>query len=83
MKNILVTGSGGIGGVNFIRALRVTKEDFFIVGTDFNQYYLEFPDVNVRVNTPRHSDPKFIPEIKQIISKHSIGTITSGATQIE
>ena len=72
MKNILVTGSGGIGGVNFIRALRSTKEDFFIVGTDFNQYYLEFPDVDVRVNTPRHSDPKFILEIKQIISKHSI-----------
>ena len=42
MKNILVTGSGGIGGVNFIRALRATKENFFIVGTDFNQYYLEF-----------------------------------------
>ena len=72
MKNILVTGSGGIGGVNFIRALRATKENFFIVGTDFNQYYLEFPDVDVRVNTPKHSDPKFISEIKQIISKYSI-----------
>ncbi len=72
MKNILVTGSGGIGGVNFVRALRATDEKFFIVGTDFNQYYLEFPDVDVRVNTPRHSDSTFIPEIKQIISKHSI-----------
>ena len=72
MKNILVTGSGGIGGVNFIRALRATKEEFFIVGTDFNQYYLEFHANDVRVNTPRHSDPKFISEIKQIISKHSI-----------
>ena len=36
MKNILVTGSGGIGGVNFVRALRATDEKFFIVGTDFN-----------------------------------------------
>ena len=74
MKNILVTGSGGIGGVNFIRALRATKENFFIVGTDFNQYYLEFPDVDVRVNTPRHSDPKFISEINYnftITSKNS------------
>ena len=42
MKKILVTGSGGIGGVNFVRALRATDEDFFLVGTDFNQYYLEF-----------------------------------------
>ena len=46
MKKILVTGSGGIGGVNFVRALRATKEKFFIVGTDFNRYYLEFPDVD-------------------------------------
>ena len=42
MKKILVTGSGGIGGVNFVRALRATDEEFFLVGTDFNQYYLEF-----------------------------------------
>ena len=40
MKKILVTGSGGIGGVNFVRALRVIDEKFFIVGTDFNQYHL-------------------------------------------
>ena len=47
MKKILVTGSGGIGGVNFVRALRVIDEKFFIVGTDFNQYHLEFPIVAV------------------------------------
>jgi len=75
MKKILVTGSGGIGGVNFVRALRVTKEKFFIVGTDFNQYYLEFPDVDVRVNTPRHSDSRFIPLIKKTISEYSIDFI--------
>ena len=75
MKTILVTGSGGIGGVNFVRALRVIDEKFFIVGTDFNRYYLEFPDVDVRVNTPRHSDSQFIPLIKKIISENSIDFI--------
>jgi carbamoyl-phosphate synthase large subunit len=75
MKKILVTGSGGIGGVNFVRALRVIDEKFFIVGTDFNQYHLEFPDVDIRVRTPRHSDPQFIPLIKKIISEHSIDFI--------
>ena len=39
MKRILVTGSGGIGGVNFIRALKQFTDKFFIVGTDFNKYY--------------------------------------------
>ena len=37
MKKILVTGSGGIGGVNFVRALRASDEKFSIIGTDFNQ----------------------------------------------
>ena len=50
MKNILVTGSGGIGGVNFIRALRSTKEDLFIVVTDFNQYYLEVEKIMEKYN---------------------------------
>ena len=75
MKKILVTGSGGIGGVNFVRALRVIDEKFFIVGTDFNQYHLEFPDVDIRVRTPRHSDHQFIPLIKKIVAEHSIDFI--------
>ena len=49
---ILVTGSGGIGGVNFITALKSTSEKYLITGTDFNKYYLEFPQVDLN---PRHS----------------------------
>ena len=75
MKKILVTGSGGIGGVNFIRALRVIDEKFFIGGNDFNQERPEFPDVDIRVRTPRHSDPQFIPLIKKTISEYSIDFI--------
>ena len=34
-KNVLVTGSGGIGGVNFVNALRVTKKEIEdVVGID-------------------------------------------------
>ena len=72
MKKILVTGSGGIGGVNFVRALRATKKEFHIVGTDFNRYYIQFPEIDIRVGSPRHSDPKFIELISHLISKHSI-----------
>ena len=66
MRKILVTGSGGIGGVNFVNALKVFEDEFFIVGTDFNKYYLEFPDVDVRVNSPRHSDPNFIKLLNKL-----------------
>ena len=72
MKRILVTGSGGIGGVNFVRALKIFKEKFFIVGTDFNQFYLQFPDVDVRVNSPKHSDPQFVKTLIDIVEKHKI-----------
>jgi carbamoyl-phosphate synthase large subunit len=72
MKKILVTGSGGIGGVNFVRALRATKKEFHIVGTDFNKYYIQFPEIDVRINSPRHSDPKFIKFISNLISIHKI-----------
>ena len=72
MKRILVTGSGGIGGVNFIRALKLFQEKFFIVGTDFNKYYLQFADLDERVNSPRHSDPNFIPLLNQLIAQHKI-----------
>lgn len=72
MKKILVTGSGGIGGVNFVRALRAVKDDFFLVGTDFNPYYLQFPEVDVRINSPRHSDPQFVNLITKTINEYKI-----------
>jgi carbamoyl-phosphate synthase large subunit len=72
MKKILITGSGGIGGVNFVRALRAVNDDFFLVGTDFNQYYLQFPEVDVRIRSPRHSDPQFVNLISKTINEHKI-----------
>ncbi|MGY5146782.1 MAG: hypothetical protein ACW9W4_02120 [Candidatus Nitrosopumilus sp. bin_7KS] len=72
MKRILVTGSGGIGGVNFVRALKLFPEKFFIVGTDFNQYYLQFAELDERIISPKHSDESFIPFLNQLIEKHKI-----------
>lgn len=72
MKRILVTGSGGIGGVNFIRSLKLFKDEFFIVGTDFNKYYLQFADLNERVISPKHSDPNFISLLNKLIKQHKI-----------
>ena len=72
MKKILVTGAGGIGGVNFVRALRAVNKEFFIVGTDFNPYYLQFPEIDIRVNSPRHSDPNFLKLINDLILENKI-----------
>jgi len=72
MRKILVTGSGGIGGVNFVRALKLFSDKFFIVGTDFNKYYLQFADLDKRIISPKHSDPNFITFLNQLVENHKI-----------
>jgi len=75
-RRILVTGAGGIGGVDFIRSLRLVeaenKEKIFIVGTDHNIYYINFPDANLKFGTTKHSDPKFIPTLINFIREHKL-----------
>lgn len=64
---VLVTGAGGLAGVNFVRALRASERDYYIVGTDFNRYHIAYPDVDLRLLTPRHSDRSFIPRVSAIV----------------
>ncbi len=72
MTRVLVTGSGGLAGVNFVRALRASPRNHYIVGTDFNQYHLLYPDVEARYATPRHSDKGFIARVVHIVKKEKI-----------
>ncbi|MDP7982848.1 MAG: hypothetical protein RAK18_06685 [Conexivisphaerales archaeon] len=73
---VLVTGAGGIGGVNFVRALRLIEEQtgvrLFIVGTDYNPHYILFPQLDVRFRTPRHSDPGFVRVLLDLVDRHGI-----------
>ena len=71
MSRVLVTGSGGVAGVNFVRAIK-KGTDHFVVGTEFNKYFSVFPEVDRIVNTPRHSDPEFVKIIKGIIREYGI-----------
>ncbi|MBI2127150.1 MAG: hypothetical protein HYU02_07560 [Thaumarchaeota archaeon] len=72
LKRVLVTGSGGVAGVNFVNALRGGTEQTFIVGTDYDRFNIEFPDVDLRVRSPRHDDPGFVPLIASLVEKHRI-----------
>jgi len=75
MKNILVLGVGGAAATNFIRSLRLSKEDFRIVGTDSNRYYLQRSeaDSNYLLSSCKNSD--YINELKIIIAKEKINFI--------
>jgi predicted ATP-grasp superfamily ATP-dependent carboligase len=76
LTNILVTGTGGIGGVNFVRALRLAETQetvkLFLVCTDHNPHYLQFPQADVRSVSPRHDDPNFVPMLLKLVRKYSI-----------
>lgn len=74
--NILITGSGGTGGINFIRALRLAEKQLgqkhFIVSTDHNPHFLNFADSDVKIVSPRHDDSTFLPLIMQLAEKYEI-----------
>ncbi|MEM3166848.1 MAG: hypothetical protein QXM67_07010 [Candidatus Methanomethylicia archaeon] len=76
MKRILLTGAGGIGGTNFVRSLRLAEkqcnENFFIIGTEHNVYHIEFPDVNLKFRTPRHTDADFVPTLVRLVKDYDI-----------
>ena len=67
-----MTGSGGLAGVNFVRALKASKRNYYVVGADFNMYHLVYPDVDARYRTPRHTDASFIPRIAQLVREERI-----------
>jgi predicted ATP-grasp superfamily ATP-dependent carboligase len=74
--HVLVTGTGGIGGVNFVRAMRLAEAQkgikLFLACTDHNPHYLEFPQADVRFATPRHDDPSFVQTLLKLTKKYSI-----------
>ena len=58
--------------MNFVRALRASRNGYYIVGTDFNRYHLLYPDVDLRLLTPRHSDKSFIPRVAAIVKEEKL-----------
>jgi len=74
LTNLIVTGTGGIGGINFVRALKLAEAQtnirLLIVGTDHNPYYLQLPQVDVRFVSPRHDDPTYVSTLLKLAKKH-------------
>jgi len=71
-KRILVTGAGGSPSANFIRSLRKAPEEFHIVGTDADKYYLMRAETDKRYLVPLAKDPQFIDVLNHIIEKEGV-----------
>jgi len=85
MENVLISGIGGVGGVNFSAALACTKQ-YRIFGTDYFKLHQIFPEATKVFSSPKHTDPQFIPTLRKIIKEQKISFLhcfpTSEALQV-
>jgi predicted ATP-grasp superfamily ATP-dependent carboligase len=72
MKRILVTGAGGSATHNFIDSLRISGEEFYIVGVDTKPYHIELSPVDQRYIVPLAREPHYIDVLNKIIEKEQI-----------
>ncbi len=68
-KRVLITGAGGVGGVNFSR---VIANEYFTVGTDHNSFYHIFPPVDLILKSLPHIHKGFISQLQQWITEFKI-----------
>jgi len=69
MKRILVTGSGGPAGINFVNSLRYSKEKMYLIGADVNKYHLEWLDVDERYVVPKFTASNYVEKLNELIDK--------------
>jgi len=71
---IIATGTGGSGGINFVRALRLAEAQkslkLFLICTDHNPHFLNFPQADARFISPRHDDQDFVPTLLKLVKKY-------------
>ena len=76
MISIVATGTGGSGGINFVRALRLAEAQkslkLRLVCTDHNPHFLNFPQADARLVSPRHDNQDFVPMLLRLAKKYGV-----------
>jgi len=77
---IMVTSVGGGGiGMEAIKALRLSKKNYFILGTDMSDKSYGLFQADKGVVVPAANDDRFVPEILKICSKEKIRAVIPGS----
>ena len=66
-RRVLVTGAGGAPATNYVRALRLAPEPFYLVGVDCTAYHLPLAETDETHLVPRADDPDYIPILNEIV----------------
>lgn len=72
MKRILICAAGGTPATNFVRSLRLSDEEYFLVGVDSDKYNLQRAETDVKLMVPRANDKLFIKVLNKIILTYKI-----------
>ncbi len=68
MKRILVTGAGGAAATNFVRSLRLVKDEkFYLIGLDADKFYLQRSETDEKHLAPCADDADYLSILNDII----------------
>lgn len=77
---VMVTGVGGGGhGEQIVKALRLGKLDYCIIGTDTDHHSSGFSAVDIACKVPRASDPCYIDTILALCELHGVRALFHGS----
>jgi predicted ATP-grasp superfamily ATP-dependent carboligase len=69
-KRILITGAGGAPATNFVRSLRLVKnEKVHFIGVDADKYYLQRAETDEKHLVPLCNDSDYLASLNQIIEQ--------------
>ena len=72
MRRILVTGAGGSAAANFVAALRLAPEPFFVVGADVSRYHIELAPVDSRYLLPPADHDGYLDALNRLVERERI-----------
>lgn len=67
MQRLLITGIGGSATLGFVKSLKESPGNFYIIGCDSNKYYLERGVCDEKFLIPETRDPRWEKAIKKVI----------------
>jgi len=78
MKTILVSGANGIVGYGILKSLRLSKENYKLIGTTIYTDSVAPAFCDVFERAPMTSDPNYIDWLCGIVIKHNVDMIIPG-----
>ena len=71
-RRVLLLGAGGSAGANFVDALRLSADDYYIVGTALEPHYLELVKLDKAYWFDGLSSAEKLATVLDLIKKHDI-----------